>query len=134
MDVESLALAPPLEQALRQVTPHNWLLGAGLPWGLPGAVEAVLSIYLFCHHSYWGSVVWHRGTTDICVTGSLVYGGLYGDFPLVFCSFTLGGSEHQERKVRVRYLFTLVSCHAGRRVSAEGEPQLVLKEAKFRCA
>lgn len=34
VDVESLALAPPLEQALRQVTPHNHLLVAGHPWGL----------------------------------------------------------------------------------------------------
>lgn len=70
VDVESLALAPPLEQALRQVTPHNQLLGAGFLWGLPGAVEAVsLSIYPL-HYHCGSSGPWHRSTRDMCGLGN----------------------------------------------------------------
>lgn len=61
MDVESLALAPPLEQALRQVTPHNRLLDAGLPWGLPDGVEAELSSIYPLRHHHWGSGAWAQG-------------------------------------------------------------------------
>lgn len=55
MDAESLALAPPLEQALRQVTPYNQLLGFGVLWGLPGGVEAVLSSFYPLYHCHWSS-------------------------------------------------------------------------------
>lgn len=111
MDVESLALAPPLEQALRQVMPCNRLRGAGLPRGLPGGVEAVLSSIYPLHH--WGSGAWHRGTADTCGPGNLVCGGLCGRFSLAFCSFTLGGTKSQERKVGVKHPPSLVFCRAG---------------------
>lgn len=68
VDVESLVLAPPLEQALRQVTPHNWLLSAGLLWELPHGVE-VVSSSAYPHHQSSGA--WHRSTTDMCGSGSL---------------------------------------------------------------
>lgn len=123
VDAESLALAPPLEQALRQVTPYNQLLGSGVLWGLPGGVEAVLSSVYPLYHCHWSSR--H--------VGQAVCGECCGGFSLAFCSFTLGETESQERRVRVRHPPIVVSCHAGPWASAEGKPQSVFEEAKFRC-
>lgn len=62
VDVESLALAPPLEQALRQVT----LLAAKCwsPLGAPPWVEVVSSPAYPCHQS-------STGAPQMCVPGNL---------------------------------------------------------------
>lgn len=67
VDVESLALAPPLEQALRQVTHCNWLLSAGLLRELSHGVEVVSSSY--SHRQSSGA--WYGSTIDVCRSGSL---------------------------------------------------------------
>ncbi|OWK61425.1 Epithelial splicing regulatory protein 1 [Lonchura striata] len=61
VDVESLALAPPLEQALRQVTPRIRSLSAGL-WELPRG-EEVVSSSAYPHHQSSGAC--YGSTTNV---------------------------------------------------------------------
>lgn len=82
VDVESLAQAPSLEQALRQVIPYSQLMGASGPgWELEAAFTPHPSL-LPCHR---GSGAWHIPTHG---SGSVACDGCCETF---FCSADLAG-------------------------------------------
>lgn len=91
VDVESLPMAPSLEQALRQVIPHSQLMGASGPgWEVEAALASIYPTSFPPCHQARGA--WHISTRG---SGSVVCDGCC---EALFCSPNLGSRAKPPRE------------------------------------